>query len=203
MAGTKDGRTRNWELIVYPESAPDKWQRILDDQHLCWAESPLHDRDVHEDTGELKKAHWHVILQFAGKKSEDQIKEICEQLGHAQFRAVQNMRGAIRYLAHCDNPEKAQYSVDDIVAHGGMDLSDYFEISNLYRYQYIKEICDFCRESNMIDFPDLMDYAAANHFNTWFRLLCDNSAYVVGQYLKGLRNKYYSEKKYETSPDHS
>lgn len=192
---TKDGRTRNWELVVYPESAPENWQRVLDDLHLCWVESPLHDSDTHEDTGELKKAHFHCILQFAGKKSDDQIKAICDELGHAQFRKVQNMRGAVRYLAHVDNPEKFQYDIDDIQAHGGFDLSTYFEISSKERYEYIREICTFCRETMMVDFPDLMDYAAANHFNTWFRLLCDNSAYVIGQYLKGLRSKLHSDLK--------
>ena len=61
-------RTRNWVVIVYPESAPENWRSHLDDLHLEWIESPLHEFDVNAD-GEVKKAHWHVLLLFGGVKS--------------------------------------------------------------------------------------------------------------------------------------
>ena len=56
---------RDWTFIVYPESAPDNWRELLDDTHLRWIESPLHDKDVNED-GEIKKPHWHILLSFEG-----------------------------------------------------------------------------------------------------------------------------------------
>lgn len=49
-----DGRTRNWCAVVYPDSAPENWRDILDGQHICWVESPLHDQDVNPGTGEVK-----------------------------------------------------------------------------------------------------------------------------------------------------
>ena len=52
-------KTRAWTFIVYPDSAPDDWRDILDDLHIPWCESPLHDKDQNP-TGEQKKAHWHV-----------------------------------------------------------------------------------------------------------------------------------------------
>ena len=52
-----DSRARNWSLVVYPESAPENWRDILDDYHIPWVESPLHDKDINPD-GEIKKAHW-------------------------------------------------------------------------------------------------------------------------------------------------
>src|SRR5699024_11179639 len=55
----KDERTRNWTFVVYPESAPEDWREIIDDLHVPWIESPLHDKDVNPD-GEIKKPHWHV-----------------------------------------------------------------------------------------------------------------------------------------------
>ncbi|HDT7711324.1 TPA: replication protein, partial [Enterococcus faecium] len=50
---TKDERTRNWTFVVYPESAPENWREFLDELHVPWVESPLHDKDVNPD-GELK-----------------------------------------------------------------------------------------------------------------------------------------------------
>lgn len=52
----KDGRTRNWTFVLYPDSAPDNWRQILDDKHIEWIESPLHDKDVNAN-GEPKKPH--------------------------------------------------------------------------------------------------------------------------------------------------
>ncbi|MDU7039740.1 MAG: Rep family protein, partial [Lactococcus lactis] len=66
MAKKKDTRTRNWTFFVYPESAPSNWREILDSYHVPWIESPLHDKDVNSD-GEIKKAHWHVLLMFSSK----------------------------------------------------------------------------------------------------------------------------------------
>lgn len=49
------GRTRSWTFILYPESAPENWREILNDLFIQWVESPLHDKDIDEGTGELKK----------------------------------------------------------------------------------------------------------------------------------------------------
>ena len=48
-SGNKEVRTRNWTIVVYPDSAPDNWRTILDDFHIEWIESPLHDNDINGD----------------------------------------------------------------------------------------------------------------------------------------------------------
>ena len=58
-------RTRNWMIVVYPDSAPKNWREYLDETHIEWVESPLHEWDVNP-TGEVKKPHWHVLLMFGG-----------------------------------------------------------------------------------------------------------------------------------------
>lgn len=42
----KDERTRNWTIIVYPDSAPENWRAILAGLHIQCYISPLHDKDV-------------------------------------------------------------------------------------------------------------------------------------------------------------
>ena len=74
----QDQRSRNWVVIVYPESAPNDWREILDNMHIQWNESPLHDKDVNPD-GTVKKSHWHVVLAFGSKKSYKQVKEITDK----------------------------------------------------------------------------------------------------------------------------
>lgn len=50
MEKKKDSRTRNWSFIVYPESAPNNWREILQEEMTPFAVSPLHDKDINEGT---------------------------------------------------------------------------------------------------------------------------------------------------------
>lgn len=181
-------RTRIWAVVVYPDSAPDNWREILDDYHIEWAESPLHEFDTNQ-TGELKKPHWHIILAFDGPKSYEQVLEILSPLNCPIPQRCHSLKGAVRYFVHLDNPEKYQYSISDIVAHGGFDISDLLRPSSSERYTLIAEILDFVDAENIVEFQDLLKYARKEKFDTWFPLLCDNSAYVVGMYIKSQRHR--------------
>ena len=61
--------------------------------------------------------------------------------------------------------------------------------SSSERYTLIAEILDFVDAENIIEFQDLLRYARKEKFDTWFPLLCDNSAYVVGMYIKSQRHR--------------
>jgi len=186
----KDDRTRNWTIVVYPESAPENWIEILQSEQVPFAVSPLHDKDVNVD-GEIKKPHWHVMLMYSGKKSFTQIKEIADKLNAPKPEKVNNAKGMARYFVHLDNPEKYQYSKDDIRVYGGADIKQHLtsvsEQKN-ERYNGIAEMCDFVDGQKIIEFADLMAYARVHRFD-WFELLCDNSAYVMGAYIKSRRHR--------------
>ena len=181
-------RTRNWSVVVYPESAPDNWREYLDDLHIEWVESPLHEYDTNA-TGEVKKPHWHVLLMFGGVKSYEQVMEVIQPLRCPIPQRCHNAKAMVRYMAHLDNPEKHQYSVSDIVAHGGVDISELLRPSSSERYALIREMVAFVKDNGITEFQDLMDYASMERFDDWFPLLCDNSAYVVGNYIKSQRHR--------------
>lgn len=139
VQGAKDGRYRNWMLLVYPESAPENWVQLLDDECIPWVKSPLHDSDVwtqdderlcaEHTAGTPKKAHWHVALMLSGKVSVNRIKAIADKL-HAPYpKPITDIRAMVRYFAHLDSPEKHQYNVDDIEAHCGADVFKYLQMS--------------------------------------------------------------------------
>lgn len=182
----KDGRTRNWSFVVYPESAPENWRDILDEMHLEWVESPLHDLDVNP-TGEVKKAHWHVLLLFEGKKSYEQVKDIIAPLNGTIPVVVQSTRGLVRYMAHLDNPEKAQYSPTDIIGHGGADVAELLKPTSAARYVLIREMMIFVRDSGITEYAQLCEYALENRFDDWYPLLCDSATYVMAAYMKSCR----------------
>lgn len=184
----KDTRTRNWTVVLYPESAPENWRNIIDDMHIEWVESPLHDIDVNI-TGEVKKAHWHILLMFGGVKSYEQVKELTDSLNAPIPERCHNAKAMVRYMVHMDNPDKAQYSINDIKQHGGVDLAELLRPSSSERYTIINEMITYIHDNSVIEFQDLMDFARLHEFDRWFPLLCDNSAYVVGQYIKSQRHR--------------
>lgn len=186
----KETRTRTWTIVLYPESAPEHWRDILDELYIEWVESPLHDKDINAN-GEEKKAHWHILLIFGGVKSFEQVKEITDSLNAPIPQRCHNAKAMVRYMAHLDNPDKAQYRTSDIKAHGGVDLSEMLRPSFSERYTILADMISYIKANDIIEFQDLMDYALANEYDTWFPLLCDNSAFVVGNYIKSQRHRKY------------
>ena len=185
-------RTRVWAAVVYPESAPENWRQLLDDEHIEWAESPLHEFDVNEATGEIKKPHWHIVLSFDGPKSYEQVRDLLAPLNCPAPQKCHSLKGAVRYFAHLDNPDKYQYPVSAIVGHNNFDVSAALAPNSARRYELIIEMKDWCKESDCCEFADLLDYAASEHREDWLPLLCDNAAFVMLGYLRSRR--YMREK---------
>ncbi len=188
MAKKEDTRTRNWTFFVYPESAPENWREILNELHVPWIESPLHDKDTTAN-GELKKAHWHVLLMFSSKKSYQQILEITGMLNSPNPQKCTNTKGMVRYFAHMDDPDKFQYNKGDIKGYGGADPLSYLSVTSGERYKLIKEMISYVKENEVDEIQDLIDYAMENRFDDWFPLLCDNSAFIMNNYIKSIRHR--------------
>lgn len=191
----KGTRTRSWTFIVYPESAPEGWRDVLDELHLEWVESPLHDQDLNPPGAaeKYKKPHWHVLICFRQVKAYEQVLELIKPLNCTIPQRCHNTKTLVRYMAHLDHPDKAQYKISDIVAHGGIDVSDLLRASASERYEIIRDMCNFVTQQNITEFYQLMDFAMAEKFDTWFPLLCDNSAYIVTQYIKSNRLRISNE----------
>ena len=190
-----DARVRNFACVVYPESAPEDWVSILSEQHVPAFVSPLHDQDVNP-TGELKKAHHHVMVMFEGKKSTAQAQELFAKIGGVGVEIVNSLRGYARYLCHLDNPEKAQYSIDDVVSLSGADYDACIGLPT-DKYKCIKEMMQFCKQGGVYAYCDLLDYAAENRPD-WFRVLTDSSTVVITSYLKSMAWKMQEEHAYHS-----
>jgi len=178
---TGRGRTRNYATVIYPESAPSDWQELLVQQFVPAFISPLHDKDINP-TGEPKKPHYHVLIMFEGVKTKEQVKVIFDAIGGVGLEVVQSMRGYARYLCHLDNPEKVQYSPDDVISMCG---ADYITAIGLVtdKYKAIGEMIDYCEINSLVSYSELLKYCRSNRFD-WFRVLCDNGTVVMKEYLK-------------------
>lgn len=175
-------KTRNWAFILYDDSAPKNWAEILDDMHVRALVSPLHDRDVFTNTGELKKAHRHVLVAYDGPVTEKVATERLSVFGGTRPQAVESLSGYARYLVHMDNPEKAQYESADVMQFGGID---FFEVvqTNCDRLSAIAEMQEYCDDNDVVSFAELCRYAR-NSRRDWFMYLCNSATVVMRDYLK-------------------
>ncbi|MCC4361945.1 replication protein [Limosilactobacillus reuteri] len=177
----KPERTRNWTFIVYPESAPENWRSILDDYHVQWIESPLHDRDVNPD-GTIKKAHWHILILYDGVKSYDQVKTLTDKLNSPIPKRCESARGLVRYMIHMDNPEKYQYQRSAIVGHCGADVESYFEMTTTNRLDKLKEMAQYILDKHVTTFSDFIIYCI-EHDDDWFTIAAEKNTLFLNKLI--------------------
>lgn len=182
------GRTRNWTFVLYPESAIEGWRDVLDNEYVQWVESPLHDKDV-DPNGEIKKSHWHILIMFESVKTYEQVLEITNKINATVPQKCNAVKGLVRYMAHLDNPDKFQYPKSEIIGHGGADIMELLKPNSSDRYALIKEMIEYVKENDIDELQDLVDYAIVNRFDDWFPLLCDNSTFIMSNYIKSVRHR--------------
>lgn len=180
-------KKRNWAFVVYPDSAPADWIEQLRQTGLQCAISPLHDKDINP-TGENKKPHWHVIACYSGPTSFNVVKRLVDNFNAPIPQALEQVRGYYRYLTHKDNPEKAQYSDDNIVLINGFNIADFVELSKSEVLDIKKKLQKIIRELTIIEYSDFMDYLADNEMTVEYEV-ASNNTYFFDRYIASKRNK--------------
>lgn len=95
-------------LILYPEDSSHSLAldiiRKNYDYALC-----LHDLDL-SDEGEIKKAHYHVVVRFGNARSS---QSVANELGiqHNYIEQCHNLNASLLYLIHFNNADKHQYTI--------------------------------------------------------------------------------------------
>lgn len=175
-------RGRNWGIVVYPDSLPKNWKEIISTEPV--AISPLHDKDVNPD-GEKKKPHYHLVLNYKGNKSFEQIDEIARALKAPIPQRISSLTGAVRYLTHMDNPEKYQYDNADIQTFGGFDLESCLALSTGDKRQSLRDMLTFISENEIMHLKDFADYCMSEEAPAaWFELLTERNTLFIKEYIK-------------------
>lgn len=183
----KSIKKRNWAFVLYPESAPDDWKDILQETGLQCAISPLHDKDINPD-GELKKAHYHIILCYSGPTSYNVVKSLTDSLNQPIPQALEQVKGYYRYLTHKDNPEKAQYDELDIVTINGFNIADYSDLTRSEINSIKIQIQELIRSQEFYEYSDLMDFLCDNAMMTEYDIACNHTLFF-DRYITSRRNK--------------
>lgn len=177
-------RARTYSAILYPESAPADWRKILQGQFIKAIVSPLHDRDT-TDTGEIKKPHHHILIDFDSPKTIKQAREVFESIGAtAHVETVKSKQGYLRYLCHLDETDGAKYDPAEVVCMNGAKYEIQEERAPVDKFAVSKQIIQFCRDNDITNFADLVEYCA-DQKEEWLSALCTATlAGMIANYLK-------------------
>lgn len=180
-------KKRYWTFVLYPESAPQNWKELLQRTGLEIAISPLHDKDKNP-TGEVKKAHYHIILCYNAPTTGNNVKALVDDLNQPIPLPIDSVRGLYRYLTHKDNPEKYQYNEKEIQVLNGFNIRDYADLSSADKSAIKLELTKFIKESDIMEYSDFMDRVIELDKPDYFFIASTNTVYF-NAYLISKRNK--------------
>ena len=156
-------KKRNWAFVVYPESLPEGWLDLLRETGLQCAISPLHDKDK-EPTGELKKAHYHVVYVSKNPVTADSVRvKIKRCLGDKSVSMVQvvstSMENMYLYLTHESKDaiakNKHRYSKADIKLLNNFDIDRYVTLDVEDKDDMLNDVCDLIDDHNLANMREL------------------------------------------------
>lgn len=172
--------------MLYPDSTSydvNNLIKSLAEEHFTFALSPLHDRDV-EDDGSLIKGHYHLLLAYTSATTLNNIRGWFNACGMPDsdlhsVRVCASGVGYYRYLTHKDNPEKFQYSDNDIrVFNDYGDIFQKFANTESDKIDRLVRIFQIVDELNTISFHNLIQYLMLNERDL-FKMLTSSSALAI------------------------
>lgn len=179
-------KSRYFCALLYPDSITydtEKVIKALAMEHLTFAVSPIHDKDVEED-GSKKKAHYHLLLAYSSATTLNNIRGWFKVCGMPEsdlhsVRVCASGVGYYRYLTHRDNLEKAQYDANDIrIFNDSDELFKKFSKTASEKIDDLVRIFQIVDELNTISFHSLIQYLMLNQRDL-FKLITSSSALAI------------------------
>mgnify|MGYP003623567364 CR=1 FL=1 len=129
-----------------------------------------------------------------GEPWEALLKEVCGEsesgsiVGVAKPKLVSDRCAIVRYMAHMDNPDKAQYEVSEIVGHNGADPAEILRYSATETREMIVAREEYIEENNI---TELADCSKAIRYERpeWHTLLATKMTMYFKAFIRSCRHK--------------
>ena len=150
-------KSRNIMAILYPDD-PDhvKAMDLIKKSYSC--AYILHDKDTTEN-GELKKPHYHVAFKFSNPRSKNALAKKLN-VPDNYFGYWDNGKLMFGYLVHFNDPDKYQYSINDV--HGILrnKVADIIANRIISEYDALIMIRDYIAgQRNFVKSIDVFNYS--------------------------------------------
>lgn len=171
-------RARVHMILLYPDNEThldvlSKIQKTYDYAGIThdrdtWTEEDEKKNPEHKQ-GALKKEHIHIVLRTSNATWNTAI---CKELGLEEkfCEQVKNIDRALQYLLHYNEPDKTQYSLDDV--YGGLrtKLAESIQKQEKTEGEKVVELINFIRQcERRITITDFAEHCAKNGYWAEFR----------------------------------
>lgn len=193
---TKTKKHESWCCILYPEDPlqNEAIATLINDKR---AVGILHDRDIEAD-GSIKKPHYHFVIKLTGPGTVGSVQRIIPNVKENYIQPCKSIRGQCRYLVHKDNPEKEQYSQDEIV--GNVKLAKRYLNTKDDEAEDVSKILEYVEaQEHTIRTADVLRFALDNNLYSVYR----RGASIINALIKEHNQHIYdlSRGSYEVEVD--
>lgn len=157
--------SRNWFIEVNPGAdcfeetflnAGAENERISPKfEGQLWVLKPLfyafirHDQDIEED-GQPKQPHYHLVIKFSQPKTFLTMQKL---FPGAHIEMSQSVSSSVQYLTHQNQPNKAQYSGNQIITNRLELLTKYLTIPQVEQFNRF-DIWEYVSVDRMFTYTD-------------------------------------------------
>lgn len=165
-------RSKNFIIILYDEN--EHYYEIMEQIKNCRYARMVHDKDIWSEQkynsmkeycdehgykiGDVVKTHEHIVLNFDNARWLSAVQKMFSFIPSNNIQVCNNLRGAIRYLIHADDPEKTQYSLSsldtnmwDVVNKQFLDKVDSDSVA-IGIINFINDNIGYCDETDVIKY---------------------------------------------------
>lgn len=186
-------KAKYWTAVMYPESMIDNWQEVISDKLQYPGAYCIHDKDVINDTGEIRKTHVHIILAFNNTTTYKHALSIFKELGKCNMcERVINIRRTYEYLIHntesCIKSNKHLYDNNERILFNNFDIGAFEQLSTNDKVAIKKELSNIIRQQHIFNFDDFDLYVIENLSLEHYQVMLENQNYF-NNIVKGHYNK--------------
>lgn len=148
----------------------------------------LHNQDLDVETGESKKSHYHIYVDF-GKQTD--YKKFIELFNTKVCESVLDKIALIRYFIHYNDDKKHQYDISEVVSNFNvLDCIGYGVEERLEKES--NELCkilDYIASDQYVDMNVMLHWVLKNKIYATYR----RSYSIIKDYVRTIEDKKQQE----------
>lgn len=159
-------RVRNYLGIIYEddENFDKQYFNLSQEKESIWIR---HDKDINEETGELKKPHYHFLIQLKNACTLSSMAKRLE-VNENFLEYVKNVNSSLKYLIHYKDDNKFNYNPEEVQSNSEKLKRRFLDLvsKDTPETDKVVAIYEFIQsQSGYIDANILFKYAVKN--NIW------------------------------------
>lgn len=189
-------RSRRHCLLLYPDDSTHVKAKEYIERYFNYAYI-LHDKDKQKDSEELKKEHWHFVIQFQNAQYNTAVaKELGINPNYIQ--ECRNMDKALEYLIHWNEETKHQYGFSEVKGPLKKKLAKLLEEETVTEDMKAQHLIEY-----ILNYPGYLSASqlalAACHMDRWSAFRRASSIYlrILDDHNEQYAIKEWKEVKYE------